>query len=250
VEGISDLTFLKKFPLLLYLEVIGREAVDVSILSGLENLRGLRVDTPGTGIDFTWLPELEVFRGNWHPDNTNIAAARQLRTMHVWQFRPKSADLSALAGAVRLEVLHLVQTNISSLDGLERMEDLRRLQLAYAPKLKSLDAMALRDLGLRELEIDTAKSITSYDPAGSLAFLRDLKISSSAPLPNLKWVRNLSRLEFFSFVNTNVEDGDLRPLLDLPELRYAGTMDKRHYNLKSSEIKAALSRRAAETPAG
>ena len=42
----------------------------------------------------------------------------------------------------------------------------------------------------------------------------------------------------FRFVDTNVIDGDLTPILQHPNLVNAGFLDKRHYNLKSRDVKA------------
>lgn len=64
VTGISDLSFLEKFPLLLYLEVLGQKNVNTRPLDCLSNLRGLRLDSPGAGLDFSCFPELEVFVGD------------------------------------------------------------------------------------------------------------------------------------------------------------------------------------------
>jgi hypothetical protein len=44
-------------------------------------------------------------------------------------------------------------------------------------------------------------------------------------------------------VETNVEDGDLSPLLQLPRLRYVGTMDKKHYNYKFDALNKLLLQR-------
>jgi len=47
----------------------------------------------------------------------------------------------------------------------------------------------------------------------------------------------------FSFVETNVEDGDLSPLLELPTLRYVGTMDRKRYNYRFEELNKILEQR-------
>ena len=43
----------------------------------------------------------------------------------------------------------------------------------------------------------------------------------------------MPKLEFFSFVDTDVVDGDLTPCM---RLDYAGTMNKRHYNIKAEDL--------------
>jgi hypothetical protein len=62
-------------------------------------------------------------------------------------------------------------------------------------------------------------------------------------MPNLRWTQGLNELDNFSFVETNVEDGNLSPLLELPKLRYVGTMDKKHYSHKFAALNALLEER-------
>lgn len=250
VSGIADLSFLHEFPDIRYLEILGQKRVNVQPLEALSNLRGLRLETPGSGLDFSCLPLLEVFVGDWHADNRGIAQARELWQLRTWQFKPGAADLSVLAGAPRLEVLQLTQTNITSLAGVESLEDLRMLDIAYAAKLESLDALASPSNQLRELAISNAKKIPTYRPLASCEYLRRLRLSACAPMPDLKWTAGMNRLETFTFVETNVEDGDLSPLLDLPELRWVGTMDKRHYNYKSNDLSDLLQKRFEGPSAG
>ncbi|MDB4802610.1 hypothetical protein OAH05_01650 [bacterium] len=246
VAGVSDLSFLSEFPNLRYLEVVDQKKVNTRHLDQLSNLRGLRLETPGTGIDFSCFPELEVFVGDWHVDNSNVACCEELRQLRVWQFKPKSKDLSDLANTTRLEWLTLTQTGITSLSGMETLEDLRYFELAYAPKLESLEGLASGQKELRELDIQNAKKLSSYQPISELNLLRRLRLSSCAPMANLNWTKGLNFLDSFSFVETNVENGDLSPLLQLPKLRYIGTMDKKHYNYKCDVLNEMLSQRAEE----
>ncbi len=245
VSGIADLGFLADFPDLLYLEILDQKRVNTRAFDGLENLRGLRIDTPGAGIDFACFPHLEVFVGDWHVDNCNLDRSQELRRLRVWQFKPRTADFSMLANITRLEQLEITQTNISSLEGLETLQDLRYFSLCYAAKLQSLDRLASSGTEIRELEIENAKKIASYQPIAAVSRLRRLILSSCAPMADLKWTKGMDYLDSFSFVNTNVEDGDLSPLLNLPKLRYVGTMDKRHHNYKFEQLNELLRQRAA-----
>lgn len=243
ISGIADLSFLSDFPDLLYLELVDQPKVKTAPLAELSNLRGLRIETPGSGIDFSWFPLLEVFVGDWHPDNRNMQHCRELRQLRAWQFKPKSKDLSELADIVRLEWLALTKTNLESLQGIETLEDLRYCEIAYAPELTSLAALSAGQLQLRQFELSHAKKVASYLPLADCRWLRHLKLSSCAPLPDLKWLSPLRRLDFFSFVETPVLDSDLRPLLQLPELRYAGSMDKKQYNPRIDDLNEQLQAR-------
>jgi hypothetical protein len=219
VSGIADLGFLEEFPDLLYLEIVEQKNVNTRPLDFLRNLRGLRLDSPGAGIDFARFEELEVFQGDWHSDNRNLDRARELRRIEAWQFKPRSGDLRDLANIPRLEILQLTQTNITSLAGVETLQDLRYLDVAYASKLESLAALtSTPPLEIRELHLSNAKKISGYKHIASLKHLRRLQLSTCAPMPDLRWTEEMDRLDMFSFVETNVQDGDLSPLLSLPAL--------------------------------
>lgn len=245
ISGVSDLRFLKDFPLLLYLEIRDQKRVNTRQLDALENLRGLVLESPGAGVDFACFPHLEVFCGEWHAENVNLHRGRELRSLSVWHYHGRSGDLTDLAGLIRLELLEMRQTKITSLVGLESLEDLRYLDVAYAPKLQSLAALAKGGAGIRELSFSNTPKIESYRPIALIPRLRRLKLSTSAPMPDLKWTAGMKHLDFFSFVETLVKDGDLSPLLGLPKLEYVGTMDKRTYNYKCDALNQILQERMA-----
>jgi hypothetical protein len=243
ISGIADLSFLKDFPRLLYLEIVDQKRVNTRHLDCLENLRGLRLETPGAGVDFACFPHLEVFSGDWHADNRNLDRGRELRRLSVWHYHGRSADLTDLAGLIRLEQLEITQTTLASLAGVELLEDLRYLDVAYASKLRSLEPLATGGAGIRELSLSKLPNAQSYRPLASIPQLRRLKLSSCAPMPDLRWTAGMNQLDFFSFVETIVEDGDLSPLLKLPKLEYVGTMDKRTYNYKCDALNQLLAAR-------
>ena len=249
-EGVDDLAFLKDFPSLRYLEIAGPAPTDLRPLESLSNLRGLMIESPPCGLDFACFPQLEVFTGSWHSENRGVAAARELRRLHIGKYVAKTRDFSALAGSIRLEELHLTQTPIQSLDGLQTLEDLRYLDLAYAPKLSSLEAFTNGGDGLREIAFQKLPAIASYQPLAALHRLRRLKLSSCAPMPDLRLTEPLRQLDFFTFVETNVIDGDMTPLLRLPALRTVNTGQKRRYNLTSDEVIARLAKARDDSATG
>lgn len=243
ISGLSDLSFLADFPDLLYLQIDGhKQRINPRQLDGLANLRGLKLTDPAGGIDFSCFPELESFWGDWHPDHKNIPTCRELRYLDVWHYNAPSQDLVKLVGLVRLEHLRIVQTNLTSLAGIEVLEDVRYLTVSHATRLESLDALAGHD-SIREIDFTTANRIQSYGPLAKIRRLRRLKLSRCAAMPNLKWLAGMENLDFFAFVDTNVVDGDLSPLLKLPRLRYVGTLDKKHYSHTSDDLNAELAKR-------
>ena len=59
-------------------------------------------------------------------------------------------------------------------------------------------------------------------------------------IPTIKFVKEMPQLKSFIFLDTNVIDGDMNPLLDL---EYVGYTDKKHFNFKSWEINEKIKER-------
>lgn len=244
ISGIRDLSFLNEFENLLYLQIEGGKRVNVKSLEDLSNLRALYVESPGCGLDFSCFPELEGFGGKWHVENENLDEARELRWLKLDSFNPTSKDFSDLAGIPRLERLKIVRSTVLSLTGIQTLEDLRYADLFYMSKLETVDALSASSVDIRELAIEKAKAITSYKPIASIQRLRRLRLSDCTAMPDLKWTKGMKYLDFFSFVDTNVEDGDLTPLTKLQKLRYVGTMNKRSYNYTCEELHELFDQRS------
>jgi hypothetical protein len=243
ISGVRDLSFLEEFPNTLYLQVNGDKPVKADTLASLSNLRGLLFESPGSGIDFSWFPHIEVYTGGWHKGHINVDQCPSLRHLGLRSFNPKSGDLRPLSNCRRLESLYIGRSTITSLDGIETLEDLRTLDIAYMSKLESLDAFRKCESGLRILGIERARNIQSYLPIAALTRLKDLRLFGCPPMQDLKWTKGMNWLEHFSFVETNVIDGDLEPLLELERLSYIGTEDKRHYNHKMHDFIEMLANR-------
>lgn len=240
ITGLDELEFLHDYPLLLYLDGEGLSSKALRYVESLANLRGLRLDAPGSGIDLTCFPQLEEFVGDWHRDNTGAGHCGELRTLRAWGFRSAQTGLTSLADCARLERLWLVRPGIESIDGVEALEDLRYLDLSYAAKIEDLTPLAAPTVDLRELSLTNMKRISDYSPLASVHRLRRLKISKCAPMEDLAWTRGMDYLDFMSFVETNVLNGDLTPLLSLPLLRYAGAGNRRDYSHTDEDLNHLL----------
>jgi protein phosphatase 1 regulatory subunit 7 len=116
-----------------------------------------------------------------------------------------------------------------------------KVALSYAPKLcdlKGLDQLPFLD----ELEFDKCIHAELLPIVGTLKTLRILRLLACGSLPSLKFLRNLPKLEDFSFVGTHVTDGDLLPLLGL---KWAGFSNKKHHSHTRKQIDALLAAKAA-----
>ena len=239
ITGIRDLSFLSEFPDMLYLE-LSDEPVDPAHLEPLSNLRGLQVGGTRSGIDFSCFPQLESFFGSWHEGHRNLDQLQELRHLGFGSFTSKTKDLTPLANITRLDRLDLRQPKVQSLDGIESLEDLQILDVYRATNLESLSALIHGMPGMRELSLYKCKKIRSYAPIASIERLRRLNLSDCVETADLSWTKGMDYLDFFSFVDTKVVDGDLTPLLELPRLRYVGSMNKRHHSHTCEQLMALL----------
>jgi hypothetical protein len=199
--------------------------VDLSGLRALTDLRALRCSVP-LQLDAAAHPCLEDFSGEWLPQ-ADFTAFPRLRKLALYSFRPRSRDISGLRVSDKLQELRLVKPGIDSLAGIERIAGLRTLELYYLRKKVSDYARIGALAQLETLDLESCRGIVDYGFLCGLSRLKKLMLTKCSDLPNVRFVESLPRLVHFSFVETTVSDGDLRPLLNIP---YVGFDSKRSYS--------------------
>lgn len=207
---------------------------DISLIHTLRSLRLLCVSDSRAPLDCQQFPLLEDLSIEWHKRITLPADGAPLKYLDMAKYKG-CTDLSILAEYPNLSELHLVQGSLRSLDGAERFTSLTRVDLAYMPKLASVGA--LRHLPVEFLSIQNCPNIEDLAALAQCPRLRALRLNTCGTLPSLKFLNDFPRLEEFRFVDTNVLDGDLTPLLRLKSI---GSMSKRHYRPSVEEVKRRI----------
>lgn len=139
-----------------------------------------------------------------------------------------------------LSYLELNWANIENLGGMEKFKNLKRLELHYCVKLESDFGISCLSESLQHLHINTCKKFKFTDELFQLKKLRVLRLNSTAAIENLDFLKYFPNLVDFRFVNTNVLDGNLQPILDHPTIRTVGFLNKKHYNYKDHKIDSEL----------
>jgi hypothetical protein len=123
----------------------------------------------------------------------------------------------------RLRKLILAGRGIKSLDGLEASQTIQHLTLI---NMRTADLAPVGALGnVEELTLRMADEAVDLDSIARIPRLRTFVIDSSARdsrpvrLPSVRALSRITHLEEITFHETIVEDGDLTPLADLPNLR-------------------------------
>jgi len=133
--------------------------------------------------------------------------------------------------------------NIKNFDGIEKFKNLKRLELHYCVKLENDFGISQLKDSLEFLHINTSKKFKFIDELLKLKKLRVLCLNACGPVENLDFLNNFPNLIDFRFVDTNVLDGNLKPILDHPTIRTVGFLKKKHYNFKDDKLKIELEKK-------
>jgi len=164
----------------------------------------------------------------------------------LWHLKEKDTAFNNLPKNDNLSYLELNWANIKNLGGIEKFKNLKRLELHYCVKLESDFGLNRLSDSLQHLHINTCKKFEFTDELLQLKNLRVLCLNSTAPVENLDFLKYFPNLIDFRFVNTNVLDGNLQPILDHPTIRTVGFLNKKHYNYKDDKIDSELQNKSQE----
>ncbi len=231
----KDLSFLQHLPFLRVLLLTHRTIEDISPIHHLRNLIVLEVNTYcRTQIDFSRFTLLEECVLEWRPKATSLFNCTMLRKLFLNSYTGKSTD--SFAALVNLEYLGLANASVVDLKGLSTLRALRFLGLYNPKKLESL--IGIEPLSsLEHLEVNGCKRMRSIEPVAELTQLKNLHFCDDGHIESLRPIANLNKLEEVLFYgSTNILDGDLSPLIDLPHLRKVSFEERLHYSLSRSEI--------------
>jgi hypothetical protein len=141
-------------------------------------------------------------------------------------------DLRGIEKLEELQGLSLLYCRIlSDLSGIGTLRKLTGMLLANCPKVTDISEIA-KCVNLEELELNSLKNI-DVSVLSNANNLGKLMLSNCGSVSSLRFISLMTNLEFLSFVDTNIIDGDLSPCLNL---KYVGTLNKKHYNIKADML--------------
>ncbi|TFF40800.1 hypothetical protein [Mucilaginibacter psychrotolerans] len=158
----------------------------------------------------------------------------------LWYLRHKESAFDNLPGSDKLSYLELNSANLKDLQGVGKFVNLKRLELRHCLKLETDLGLSELSASLQYLYIGQSKKFTFTDELLCLKGLRVLCLNACGPIENLSFLKHFPNLIDFRFVDTNILDGDLTPLIEHPTIRSVGFLNKRHYNLKDDKVDKEL----------
>ena len=118
--------------------------------------------------------------------------------------------------------LNIKWSGIKTIDSIQKLKNLRFLNLGGSSKVESIDSLSTMK-NLLWLEIENLKRITDIAPLSKLHKLRGLSLDGSMWITQivdtLKPMSNLTNLEYLSITNLKAKDKTLMPLITLKKLR-------------------------------
>lgn len=225
----SSLDFLIDVPFIERLRVPSVSIRNDGGVRALRQLRELELQNYGVSeIDFASFPHLEKLTTVWRPGAESALECEGLRSLSIRGF--PGSDLTAFRRLVQLRQLDLVEGGLESTKGIERFLQLEWLRLGALRKLSSLrgvDALVL----LRELRIVRCRRISSLAELSALRVLKLLFLEDLGTVGSASALAGLTELQQLGIIgDTNIEDGDLEPVSQLPLLEMVSMRNRRHYS--------------------
>jgi protein phosphatase 1 regulatory subunit 7 len=236
--ALNDLSFLKDYPDVRRLELRYASGISLSDLCAVPALHSITIGENTEPIDYSPFLELEDLNIDWHPRVTFPKVNKTLKSLFLSDYKPRSRDLTELPEFVNMERFHLIRAPLHSLAGLGRFKRLKFLKICRLSKLEriaDLDAYSLE-----ELQLQVCRKIADHEHVTNFPRLWRLMLSDCGSVPSLKFLDRMPKLRWFTFVDTNIIDGDMTPCF---RLETVGTLNKKHYSHTCEEIKAIIAKR-------
>lgn len=238
----NDISFLEKLKNinLRGVEIYAWSVKDITPLrfvSGMEYL-GLQCEFTNAP-DFSNFEKLRICKLLWRPTAKSIFDCIGMQLLNIVNY--PFEDLQMLKKFTELTRLQITSKKLVSLVGVEYLQSLKILDLAECHNLEYLTGIE-NCQQLQIVELENCKKINDVTNLGELANLRYLVLTDCGKLKTLRPLVKCRLLENLTFVgDTNIEDGELTSLLDIPELKKMWFVDKRHYSHKRDQVAALLS---------
>ncbi|MBC9931119.1 hypothetical protein [Chitinophaga qingshengii] len=235
-DYLPDLNFLHQYDF--FTEVFcAADLEDISAIYALKKLQKLSISNGKHEVDLTRFSALKECSIDWNNKIKGLDQPNNILHLEIWKFKPASKDFTILSGCTQTNILKITESNIESFKGIDAMRSLGHFEGHYLSKLTTLDGLEAIAPHLMTLILEYCRKLSNYDTVlRQLVHLKKIILGDCGPLPSIDFVRNLKELGFFSFVNTNILDGDISPA---DNLGYAGFDNKRHYNRKFENMKNA-----------
>jgi hypothetical protein len=234
---LNDINFLAECPNVESVGIGESYINDYSGLTTLKKLKSLSLNEPDQKIDLSTLDTIENLWGFWNKNIHNIGLCNNLKRLKLWKYKSKDNNIMEFSKLDNLEELTLTQSTITSLKGCGGINALTKLELNYLRNFEYIDEIEKNADTLKELRFHSCKKIKNHEYVKCLHDLEWLTFGSCGNIQSIEFIKELPKLKKFTFVETNIIDGDLSPCIGL---EFVGFNDKKHYSHKFKELNPSI----------
>jgi hypothetical protein len=164
---------------------------------------------------FDEIPDNLFLQLNLKEEKLKESIEKSIEYLILWHHQ-KSKSGSFVAIPENLVFLKLIWSNIQNFNGIEKLTKIKRLELEYCSKLENDSGISQVANTLEFLHINNSKKFVPSEEFFSLSNLRVLSLNSCGSIKNLSFLKHFPNLIDFRFVDTNVIDSDLSPIIEHP----------------------------------
>jgi len=239
ILNVHDFEVLKELPeIKRVILIINWEMDSISGLYHLKNLVKLDAWLASfLDLDFSFFQVIEDVAFNWTPKTQNFFGCNSLRVIRVWKYKATDKTLSEFGVFNNVENLGIIQSNITTIKGLENVRSLKKLELAYNTALEIND----NDLGFKlpnveVLEINTCRKIglsfvKVFPNVRKLTLVQFQDIQALRPI-----LDGLPKLEELFVGQTKILETDNSYYLDYPHIKEFFFAEKKYHKLKNKDL--------------
>ena len=226
---------LKKINHVIYLSVEGD--FDVTPLYALKELRYLSISS-SQKLDLSQFPQLEWFSTGTTSCIVNLDKSEKLKSLTIYnRYMPLEPEVAeSISSLPQLDTLVIAYTEIINLDFLKPNMNLQVLVLVDNKKLSNIDAIVNIKDSLKHLKIFVCKKIESYDCLEKMDSLVFIMIQMCKSLKDIYFANRLKNLHSFIISDTQIENGDLTPLMNKKCVIVMPLRKFYHYNKNENQI--------------
>lgn len=169
----QDLDFLREIPFVESVWFWDVALKNIDGLYALANLRHFGVHPGRPAIRFDQFPHLQTAVVELRTKDSGLARLQSLQTLHLWRYKEKS--LSSLALPDSLVELQLNWASASSLDHLQALPNLRRLEIHRCSHLESLGVLCEKYPNLEHLVVAACGRMSADEGSRAIRGLTKLK---------------------------------------------------------------------------
>ena len=236
----EDIDFLKELIDLRGIEIYSQKVKDLQVLELLINLEHIGIECGYK--TFPNLSNLKKLTSISITSNNKLTieklAIPSIKHLNISNY--PFENLTPLQKCINLETITLTSNKLSNIISIKHFEKLHSLDIYNSTKIENLNGIEhLKNL--RTLTLDSIPQLKDLTLIGQCNNLESLSINNCKDLDSILPLKNCIKLKKLFFgESTNILDGKIKLLRELPSIQKVSFANRRHYDIKRAELQSIL----------